>query len=471
LEAAPLILSGRTAKARPLPIFKDPYGIVLLLANCLVLASTASIASGQSFTDVKPSPQQVEWQDLEFGVIIHFGTNTYLDREWGDGTASPQVFNPTQFDPEQWLRAAKAAGAKYVVLVAKHHDGFCLWPTAQTDYSVKSSPWKNGHGDVVQSVSDAAHKLGLKFGVYLSPWDRHEPRYKNSADYDNYYIAELNELAGNYGDLVEFWLDGAGSAGHVYDFPRFIENLRMTQPNTLVFADAALFEYGDIRWAGNEGGTIPYENWNVLDRHGYLRWRPVEADTPLHKAHWFWHPNDESTLKSVDELVSIYERSIGRGGQLMLGIAPDQGGLLPDADVRRLQEFGDAIRQRYAVNLIAKEHIPNAATEAALDNDPDTFWSAPTGSHHAILEADLRRPITFDHALTMEWLNDGQHIERYRIEAWVQGKWTPVVEGRAIGHKKIDRFPSVTASRIRLNILSSSAEAHVREFQIFRVGR
>ena len=413
----------------------------------------------------------MEWQDLEFGVIIHFGTNTYLDREWGDGTASPQVFNPTQFDPEQWLRAAKAAGAKYVVLVAKHHDGFCLWPTAQTDYSVKSSPWKNGNGDVVRSVSDAAHKLGLKFGVYLSPWDRHEPRYKNSADYDNYYIAELNELAGNYGDLVEFWLDGAGSAGHVYDFPRFIENLRMTQPNTLVFADAALFEYGDIRWTGNEDGTIAYENWNVLDCHGYLRWRPVEADTPLHQVHWFWHPNDESTLKPVDELVSIYEHSIGRGGQLMLGIAPDKSGLLSDADVRRLQEFGDAIRQRYAVNLIAKERIPNAATEAALDNDPDTFWSAPSGSHHAILEADLRRPITFDHALTMEWLNDGQHVEHYRIEAWVQGKWTRVVEGRAIGHKKIDSFPSVTASRIRLNILSSSAEAHIREFQVFRVGQ
>ena len=149
-------------------------------------------AGAQNFNDIKPSPQQVEWQDLEFGVLIHFGTNTYLDREWGDGTASPQVFNPTQFDPEQWLRAAKAAGAKYIVLVAKHHDGFCLWPTQQTDYSVKSSPWENGKGDVVKRVSDAAHKLGMKFGVYLSPWDRHEPRYKNSAEYDNYYAAELD---------------------------------------------------------------------------------------------------------------------------------------------------------------------------------------------------------------------------------------------------------------------------------------
>jgi alpha-L-fucosidase len=247
-------------------------------------------AQAQNFSDIKPTPQQVEWQDLEFGVLIHFGTNTYLDREWGDGTASPQVFNPTQLDPEQWLRAAKAAGAKYVVLVAKHHDGFCLWPTKQTDYSVKSSPWENGKGDVVKRVSDAANKLGMKFGVYLSPWDRHEPRYKNSAEYDDYYSAELDELTSRYGDLVEFWLDGAGSEGHVYNFPRIIETLRVKQPNTLVFADAALFEYGDIRWAGNENGKIPYENWNVLDRHGYLRWRPVEADTPLHKEFWFWRP-------------------------------------------------------------------------------------------------------------------------------------------------------------------------------------
>src|SRR6267378_5450629 len=165
---------------------------VVLLVCCLVVPSAAQV---QNFTDIKPSPQQVAWQDLEFGVIIHFGPNTFMDREWGDGTASPQVFNPTQFDPEQWMQAIQAAGAKYVVLVAKHHDGFCLWPTAQTDYSVKTSPWKNGHGDLVQEVSDAARKHGLKFGVYLSPWDRHEPRYEDSGSYDKYYTEELDELA------------------------------------------------------------------------------------------------------------------------------------------------------------------------------------------------------------------------------------------------------------------------------------
>lgn len=445
--------------------------VELLRLSCLAAALLCAVcASGQNFVDIKPSPQQIAWQDLEFGVIIHFGTNTFLDREWGDGTASPQTFNPTQFDPDQWMRAIKAAGAKYVVLVAKHHDGFCLWPTGETDYSVKSSPWENGKGDLVRQVSDAARKFGLKFGVYLSPWDRHEPKYRNSADYDNYYLAELQELASNYGDLVEFWLDGAGSEGHVYNFARYVETLRMYQPNTLVFADAALFEYGDIRWVGNENGNIPYENWNVLDRHGYLRWRPVEVDTPLHKEHWFWHPNDVGTLKSVDELISTYEQSAGRGGQLMLGIAPDRRGLLPEADVKRLEEFGSAVRQRYRNNLIPTNHIRENDAEAALDGDPDTFWSAPTGSHQAIVEAAFPTPITFDHSLTMEWLNDGQHVQKFRIEAWTGNRWMSVVEGEAIGHKRIDSFAPVTASRVRLNILSSTKEAHIREFQLFSAG-
>jgi len=442
----------------------------LLRSGLIAVLACAAPLQAQNFADIKPSPQQVEWQDLEFGVIIHFGTNTFLDREWLDGTADPKIFAPTNFDPEQWMRAIKAAGARYVVFVAKHHDGFCLWPTEQTNYSVKASPWENGEGDVVRRVSDAAHKYGLKFGIYLSPWDRHEPKYKNSAEYDNYYIAELQELISNYGDLVEFWLDGAGSEGHVYNFPRIIENLRVSQPNTLVFADAALFEYGDIRWAGNEDGMIPYENWNVLDRHGYLRWRPAEADTPLRKAHWFWHPNDETSLKSVDELISIYESTVGRGGQLMLGIAPDKRGLLPEVDVKRLEEFGAAVDKRYSDNLISNR-VRNATTDAAFDGDPNTFWSAPAGSHHAILEVTFAKPVSFDHCLTMEWLNDGQHIQHYRIEAWDGKGWKVLTEGRAIGHKRIDSFSPVTTSRVRLNILESSSEAHVREFQIYDVGK
>lgn len=440
---------------------------VLFLTLLLLVSLPALSCAQDSAGDIRPAPYQVAWQDLEFGVIIHFSTNTFLDREWGDGTASPSTFNPTSFDPEQWMKAIRDSGAKYVVLVAKHHDGFCLWPTEQTDYSVKASPWKDGKGDVVGDVARAARKYGLKFGVYLSPWDRHDPRYKDNAAYDRYYNAELEELASRYGDLVEFWLDGAGSGGHVYNFTKIIETLRTYQPNTVVFADTGLFEYGDARWVGTEAGSVDYENWNVIDRHGYRRWRPIEADTPLRKLHWFWHPNDEASLKTLPELLDIYDKTIGRGAQLMLGLAPDRRGLLPDSDVSRLQEFGAALRKRSANNL-ALEH-GSAADRAAFDGDPDTFWSAPAGSHHATLEINFDHPVTFDHALAMEWLNDGQHIEKYAIEVWkpTEHRWQAVAAGQAIGHEKIDAFPAVTASRVRLNILSSTAEAHIREFQLY----
>src|ERR1700733_10407158 len=438
----------------------------------LAMAVCAHVALAQNFPDIKPTAQQTAWQDLEFGVIIHFSTNTYLDREWGDGTADPGVFNPTAFDPDQWMKAIRDAGAKYVVLVAKHHDGFCLWPTEQTGYSIKASPWKGGKGDLVGDVARSARKYGLKFGVYLSPWDRHEPKYKDAAAYDDYYQAELTELASNYGDLVEFWLDGAGSLGHVYNFPKMIETLRTYQPNTVVFADTGLFEYGDARWVGTESGRVPYENWNVIDRHGYLRWRPVEADTPLRKEHWFWHPNDEASLKSVTELMDMYDKTVGRGAQLMLGVAPDKRGLLPDSDAARLKEFGEALRKREEGNLMLGHGATSPQGAAALDGNPDTFWSAPAGSHHAVLEVDFDKPVTFDHALTMEWLNDGQHVEKYSIEVWSESSqnWKAVAEGQAIGDEKIYEFPRVTTKRVRLNILSSTSEAHIREFQLYDWG-
>lgn len=446
----------------------------IILALALLLAQSASAQTATA--DIRPAPYQSAWQDLEFGVILHFSTNTFLDREWGDGTAAPATFNPSAFDPDQWMAAIAASGARYVVLVAKHHDGFCLWPTDQTTYSVKSSPWRNGHGDVVGDVARSARKFGLKFGVYLSPWDRHDPRYADSAAYDTYYNAELEELATRYGDLVEFWLDGAGSAGHVYNFPRIIETLRTYQPNTIVFADAALFDYGDARWVGNESGFVNYENWNVLDRHGYLRWRPVEADTPLRKSHWFWHPNDESSLKSLPELLETWDQTVGHGAQLMLGLAPDRRGLLPESDVTRLRELGQALKTRRAANLaLGNPALPNHPTPAdptqspLLDGDPDTQWTAPAGATTATVELTFPTPITFDHALTMEGLATGQHIQRYSIDIYdpTTSRWTPITHGQAIGHTKIDSFPAVTASRIRLNILSSTPTPTLREFQLF----
>lgn len=205
----------------------------------------------------------------------------------------------------------------------------------------------------------------------------------------------------------------------------------------------------------------------MIDRHGFLRWRPVEADTQVRKNHWFWHPHDEASVKSVSELIPIYEQTVGRGGQLVLGFAPDRRGLLPEADVQRLKEFGAAIRQRYGNNLVARHVKMALEQERAPDSNPDTFWSAPTGSHRAMLEVRFEKPITFDHALITEWLNTGQHIQMYALEIYTDGKWVAVSRGRAIGHKRIVQFPPVTASRVRLNILSSSAEARIRELQIF----
>src|SRR3984893_13919308 len=421
-----------------------------------------------NFADVTPSPQQVRWQDLEFGVLVHFGTNTFLGLEWGDGTAPPGVFNPDAVDPEQWVRAAQSAGARYIVLVAKHHDGFCLWPTEESDYSVKSSTWKGGKGDLVAEVAAAARKHGMKFGVYLSPWDRHEPRYKDSAAYDDYYESQVGDLASHYGQLVEFWLDGAGSGGHVHDFRRYVEQLRVYQPNTLVFADVALFDYGDIRWVGNEDGFIPYENWNVIDRHGALRWRPAEVDTPLRKGHWFAGADDEGSLKSVAELMKAYEDSIGRGGQLMLGIAPNRHGLLPPSDVARLREFGAAINARYGNNLVRQHHrTDDDNRERALDGNPDPFWSAPAGSHHATVEVRFDHPVTFDRAMTLEWLEGGQRVRQYQVEVWAGSGWKTIARAQAIGHKKIDTFEPVTATRVRLNLLSTTDAAQIREFALY----
>jgi len=455
--------------SKPLPFRR----LKTALAAALLVALPA-MAHAESFTDVKPSPQQVAWQDLEFGVIVHFGTNTFLDREWGDGTAAPSVFNPDKVDPDQWARAVKAAGVRYMVLVAKHHDGFALWPTGQTDYSVKASPWKGGKGDLVRMASDAAKKEGLGFGIYLSPWDRHDPRYKDAAAYDKYYLAEMEELVQHYGPLTEWWLDGAGSAGHVYDFAKYVETLRTYQTNAMIFADVALFDYGDIRWVGNEQGIVEGENWNVIDRHGQLRWRPLEVDTPLHKDHWFFSskPDFSTSLKTVDELMANWESSVGHGGQLMLGVAPDTHGLLPEADVRRLAEFGKALKARYGdVANLASKHAPaDANTDAALDDDPTTFWSAPQGSANATLEVDLGHDVTFNRAMSMEWLDGGQNVHGYAVQVWDGQAWKTVAQAQAIGHMKIDTFAPVTARKVRLNIQSAVGTARIREFKLFNVG-
>lgn len=414
----------------------------------IVIVFLAALAAlqAQNFADLRPSPQQIAWQELEIGVLVHFGPNTFMDREWGDGTADPAVFDPKQLDAEQWVRAAKAAGARYLILVAKHHDGFCLWPSRHTDYSVKRSPWKQGKGDVVGEVEQACRKHGLQFGIYLSPWDRHDPRYADNRKYDDYYTAQMTELATRYGPLVEFWLDGAGSEGHVYDFVRYVRAMRTYQPNALLFASLDFMPYGDIRWVGNESGFAQEENWNVVDNYGILRWRPAEADTPLRHGHWFWHPNSEQRLKSLEELMEIYHKTVGRGAQLVLGIAPDNRGRLPEADAQRLEEFGNEVRRLYG----------KPAATGGPANPGFVTLGAGRRVGRVVLQEDLAH---------------GQMVRRFRVEARSGEKWVEVSRGTTIGHKRILAFDPVMASAVRVVVEASLGPVHLKPAAVYDGGR
>jgi len=390
-------------------------------------------------------------------MFCHFGINTFCDQEWGEGTDSPRLFNPTALDARQWVRTAKQAGFRYFILTAKHHDGFCLWPTATTEYSIKASPWHGGAGDVVRECADACREEGIGFGIYVSPWDRNAACYSDPAAYDDFYAAQLTELLTGYGPLVEVWFDGAGSEGREYDWKRIIGLVKRYQPQAMIFNMGA----PTIRWVGNEDGVAPYPCWNTAETarvsmftDAQLKWLPetpawlpAECDVPIRKKHWFWHPNDESSLLSLDELMDVYYRSVGHGATLLLNVSPDNRGLFPDADSERLLEFGEEIRRRFGKPL----------TEAA----------AETGR----LEAELEPPAVVDHAVLMEDIRHGERVLDYALEALVDGKWIELVRGSAIGHKKIDRFAPVQTGRLRLNVLESSAEPVIRSFTVYNVNK
>lgn len=453
------------------------------------LAAFAGTAMAQSFAEIKPKPQQLAWQALEIGVLIHFGPNTFQDREWGDGTADPSIFNPTHLDAEQWVLAAKAGGARYLVMVAKHHDGFCLWPSRHTEYSVKNSPWRDGRGDLVKEVEQACRKHGLQFGIYLSPWDRHEPTYSDHARYDDYYNKQLTELCTRYGELVEIWLDGAGSEGHVYDFDRYVRTMRTYQPNANIFADTGFLQYGDVRWVGNEDGYASEENWNVIDRLGYLRYRPAEADTPLRRGHWFWHPKAEQRLKSLPEMMETYEKTVGRGAQLVLGLAPDNRGLMPEVDVARLKEFGDRVQAVYGSPLLGNQGQVRSVRafghtsgqEYAVSNrhfllgtDPRSHIAAPALDRGLDLTVQLNGPIRFDRVLLMEWLGEGQTIAAHSVlvneGTAAQPQWREVAQGSTVGHKRIHAIPPVTASGISLIVRNAIGPIRLSGLQVFNSG-
>jgi len=424
--------------------------------------------------DARPSPQQLAWQELEFIAFAHFGINTFTNREWGTGKEDPKLFRPTALDADQWVRVLKAAGIRMLILTAKHHDGFCLWPSRHTDHSVKSSPWRGGKGDVVREAAEACRRGGLKFGVYLSPWDRHEPSYGDSPAYNRFFRAQLTELLTRYGPITEVWFDGACGEGpngkrQVYDWPATYALVRKLQPDALIAICGP-----DVRWVGNESGVARETEWSVQRRGGRMVWYPAECDVSIRPG-WFYHPEQDGKVKSLERLLDIYYKSVGRNSVLLLNIPPDRRGLIHENDARRLRELRAALDATFAADL-ARGKPAKASTAAdqehgadkALDGDPATFWAAADDATTATIELDLGEPTRFNRSMLQEHIALGQRVERYALEAWDGKGWRPVAAGTTIGYKKLDRFADVAASRVRLTIRKARAAPTLGHLGLYR---
>ena len=429
---------------------------------------------------VRPTPQQLAWQEMESIAFAHFGINTFTNREWGDGKEDPKLFNPTAFDAGQWVRVLQGAGIKLLILTCKHHDGFCLWPSKHTGHSVRSSPWRGGKGDVVREVADACRRGGLKFGVYLSPWDRHEPSYGNSPAYNTHFTNQLAELLTGYGEITEVWFDGACGEGpngkrQVYDWQAYYATVRKLQPNALIAICGP-----DVRWVGNESGVARETEWSIQPanpaRHGKtgLVWYPAECDVSIRPG-WFYHPAQDKRVKSLAHLLDIYYKSVGRNSVLLLNVPPDRRGLIHENDARRLRELRQVLDATFRTNLARGKAATasNARDEAhgpakAVDGDPATHWGTDDGVTTATLEVDLGEPATFNRSMIQEQIALGQRVEAYVLEARDGEEWKPLAKGTTVGHKKLDRFGDVTARRVRLTIRQSRAAPAIRAFGLYR---
>jgi alpha-L-fucosidase len=407
----------------------------------------------------RPTSPQLEWQRDELAMFLHFGVNTFSDREWGDGHEDPRSFAPSALDARQWARAARDAGFRAMILTAKHHDGFCLWPTATTRHSVASSPFRGGHGDVVREFVDACRAEELKPGLYLSPWDRNNPAYGDSARYNTLYVDQLTELLTHYGQIAEFWFDGANGEGpngkkQVYDWQRVWSTVRRLQPNAVMFSDAG----PDVRWCGNERGVAGDPNWSTVNpsvvtfpgadgpgvidalQHGDplgTVWRPAEVDVSIRPG-WFHHASEDARVRSAEDLMNLYFTSVGRNGKLLLNVPPTRDGLLHPTDVARLREFRESRDARFAEDVVrARRHE----------------WRV-TGDRTARLELDLAQAATVSVARLSENVARGQRVARYTLEG-AEGEadaWRNISSGTTIGYAKLDRFSSMRLRRIRLTI-------------------
>lgn len=467
-------------------------------------SSPAAIA--RQAARVVPSARQLRWQQLEVTGFLHFGINTFTNKEWGDGTESPALFNPTALDAGQWVRACKAGGIRQVILTAKHHDGFCLWPSRYTAHSVKNSPWQNGRGDVVREVATACRAQGLGFGVYLSPWDRNSPFFGDSAKYNDYFVNQLTELLTQYGRIDEVWFDGANGEGptgkkQVYDFNRWYALIRRLQPTAVIAVMGP-----DVRWVGTESGAGRATEWSVLPAAAQspaqvaansqqaeafvprnlmdddlgsrqklrqaeaLAWYPAEIDVSIRPG-WFYHPAEDAQVKTPAQLLDIYHSSVGRNGVLLLNIPPDKRGLLAAPDVANLQAFKALVDKTYATNLLARATIsgPNARRAgAALDADYATYWTPPGRDTTAVLTFALPVPQTFDVLQVQENIGVGQRVEGFVLEYEKQGRWLPIATGTTVGYKRILTFAPVTARRVRLRLTAARLPPALAAIGLYR---
>ncbi len=448
-----------------------------------------------------PSSRQIRHAQMEFYAFICFNVNTFTDREWGTGKESPAVFAPTEYDPAQWIGAVKSAGMTGVILIAKHHDGFCLWPSRYTEHSVKNSPLRDGKADVVRDVEEECRKNGLGFGIYLSPWDMHEPTYGQGRAYDDYFCAQLTELLTEYGPLFSVWFDGACGEGpngkrQVYDWDRYYALIRRYQP------DACISICGpDVRWCGNEAGDTRESEWSVLptsfgppdeiaeksrtdDGAAFrekkidpterdlgsreflrgakgFRWYPAETDTSIRPG-WFYHPSEDDRVRDADTLLDIWYRTVGGNSSLLLNIPPDRRGLFHENDVKSLKELGERIRSLFAVNL-AENAVFTADRDDgihkadALGTDSyDAFFKTPDGENTASVTVTLPEPAVLTHVVIKEHIPMSQRIERFAVDVRSpDGTWKEVFAGTTVGYKRIARFDAVCGDAVRVRILDS----------------
>ncbi len=415
--------------------------------------------------NVRPSPSQLAWQELEFIAFIHYTVNAFTDKEWGDGTEDEAIFNPTQLDVRQWVKTCKDAGMKMIILTAKHHDGFCLWPSKHTEHSVKNSPYKSGKGDIVGELAAACREAGLKLGLYLSPWDRHEPTYGDGASYNKFYRSQLREILSNYGEISEVWFDGAkgpDAKDMEYDWQGYYRIIRELQPNAVIAICGP-----DVRWVGNESGYARETEWSVVDRSvgdgQTLAWHPAETDVSIRPG-WFYHAKEDEKVKSVEQLLDIYFTSVGRNSVLLLNLPPDQRGLIHENDVQRLRDLRKVLDAIFDENLasgaVAKaSHVkadnPAFGADKITDEDKNTYWTTDDWTAEASVEFDLGQEKTFNVAELAEHIALGQRVEEFVLEAWTEGQWKEFARGTTIGYRRLLRFDQVTTSRVKLSILGA----------------